>query len=262
MRSLRSSFQVIGCVTVVQLCLILHNPMASAQEVIDFRVTDFARFTCEAKGFRCAYIKEDYADFKLSEGSQDSIGAIDGQGNNVWSNVGGVDNSLTLQDCQADYCLVRCNFGCHCFLENGEEDCEPGTAPPDNQEPTSPPEVCPQTINAEVCPLLLDAIPSGNINNYDCFNFCNGTFISSCDFGGSCADYDCGVDRASTDGMLNGIVVGCSKAALQGQGSISSDGGSGSTSGSASSDGVASWGKFSAFALVSVVAGWWFALIA
>jgi len=218
-------------VVVVVVGLVANAPVAvRAQQVVDFRVTDYAKFTCQAKGFRCGYVKDDYEEFDLSDGSQDSVGAVGNQGNNIWSNVGSVDDSLTLRNCQIDFCLVRCNFGCDCAQENGDA-CELGSlAPTPSAVGPATPEVCPQQINSEVCPMMIGAVPGGNLDNYDCFNFCNGTFVTSCDFGGTCTGYDCGVDRATTDGMQDGIVVGCTKEMLQGQSSSSTSSGSSTSS--------------------------------
>jgi hypothetical protein len=181
-------------------------------EFVDFRVLTYSKFTCEAKGFRCGYRKNDFGDYEMSANAQDSVGELGGEGNNIWSNVASVDDSLVLTDCQVDYCFVRCNYGCHCVLEDGNTTCEEGTPPPQAAPATDPPAVCPEQINPQSCPDMITNAPAGT--EYDCYNFCGGNFVSTCDFGGTCASYAC--DNQGPDGSPTGLVVGCTRDMLNG----------------------------------------------
>jgi hypothetical protein len=181
-------------------------------EFVDFRVLSYAKFFCAAKGFRCGYHKEDFADYQMSSGSQDSFGEMGGQQNNIWSNVGSVDETLVLTDCQSDYCFVRCNYGCNCTLEDGNTTCADGTPPPQAAPPTDPPAICPEQINTHLCPQMITDAWAGS--EYDCYNFCGGDQVSSCDFGGTCGAYSCANQGA--DGTTKGIIVGCTREMLNG----------------------------------------------
>jgi len=230
---------------------------ASGGRTVDFSVKDFGRITCPAgKGFKCGYFKDDYTEIVAGEedGGRVSVAmsTATGKTNHVWANTDSIVAALVLNDCLKDKCNVRCTFGCMCTKdERGEEDCDAGSPSPDEVAPIDePPAVCPEAINTEVCPLMLEAVPAGNIGKYDCFNFCNGTFASTCDFGGNCGNYDCGVDRELTNGMANGIVVGCTRAHLQGETTADGTAANGSTS-----SGYGQWSLFpSCFLLVHLLA--------
>jgi hypothetical protein len=49
-------------------------------------------------------------------------------------------------------------------------------------------------------------LPLGQEGLFDCYNFCNGIFVSSCSEG-ICATTEC--EEAGADGSLLGIVTGC-----------------------------------------------------
>src|SRR3569832_746249 len=99
------------------LVTVENNFVAFSQEsFMDYRITDYGQFQCTDKGFRCGYLKEDYGYYEMTSGSQDAVGSLGGGGNNVWSNVGSVSDTLTLFNCSVGYCFVCCFFGCFCVL--------------------------------------------------------------------------------------------------------------------------------------------------
>lgn len=225
-------------------------------EFVDFRVLTYSKFTCEAKGFRCGYRKSDFGDYEMSLNSQDSVGELGGEGNNIWSNVASIDDSLVLTDCQVDYCFVRCNYGCHCVLEDGNTTCEEGTPPPQAAPPTDPPAVCPEQVNTQYCPDMITNAPAGT--EYDCYNFCGGNFTSACDFGGTCASYTCGSAEGAA-GSPTGLVVGCTREMLNGNfdnaGGGTGDSPSPSTNGGGTSSGRVGMGMSNLFTKTAVAIG-------
>ena len=50
-------------------------------------------------------------------------------------------------------------------------------------------------------------VPLGLDDEYECFNFCGGYFISSCDLQGNCGPIEC--DNKTAAGTMNGQVFGC-----------------------------------------------------
>ena len=196
-------------------------------EFVDFHVTDYAKFTCRAKGFRCGYLKDDYASVEIAGGSQDSVGSLGGEDNNVWSPLGNVDDALTLENCTIDYCFVRCNYGCSCVLQDGNTTCEAGTAPPTAAPPSEPPQVCSVTKNTQLCSKMEQVAPAGT--NYDCYNFCGNEFESYCDFGGACADATC--SNVGADGTVQGLILGCTWDDLRGMSGANNGGTSGARNG-------------------------------
>ena len=50
-------------------------------------------------------------------------------------------------------------------------------------------------------------MPSGIEQNYDCYNFCGGIWVSSCDYSGQCGTTTC--DNSTATGTMNGEVQGC-----------------------------------------------------
>ena len=76
-------------------------------------------------------------------------------------------------------------------------------------------------------------MPPGIEQNYDCFNFCGGIFVSSCDFSGQCGTLTC--SNATAAGTMNGQVQGCT---YQDYLSYQPDSSSFSTSTSSSGGGV------------------------
>jgi len=67
---------------------------------------------------------------------------------------------------------------------------------------------CPKRQFTNFCGELMNTgLPLGVEANYDCFNFCGGTWISSCDLEGQCGDTTC--KNSSATGTRNGEVMGC-----------------------------------------------------
>lgn len=61
---------------------------------------------------------------------------------------------------------------------------------------------------------MSNALPAGvTEGQYDCFNFCGGIWVSTCDFEGNCGPLDCTNKTAA--GTINGIVQGCTEADIQ-----------------------------------------------
>lgn len=66
---------------------------------------------------------------------------------------------------------------------------------------------CPEIINTDLCSSLSDQVPSDLLRRKDCFNFCDGLLVSTCQFGGTCAIQLVGCDV---------VVAGCTKQQLLG----------------------------------------------
>lgn len=187
-----------------------------------------AIFKCRDDGARCVFQRGDYADYDFGEGQETEN--IQGA---TWAATDSSVAELRLSTCvvtddtqtqtrsaESPNCLVVCNANCTCTFENGTSCTKLDEAPVDvDIVRTEPPEkdaftTCPQIKNVVHCPALMnsnESLPAGNEDNYDCFNFCGGIFISSCDLSdGSCGKLNC--TNATADGTVTGIVLGCTKA--------------------------------------------------
>jgi hypothetical protein len=75
---------------------------------------------------------------------------------------------------------------------------------------------CPNVQNTQYCSQLNSILSAGNLDNFDCFNFCGGIRVGTCAFtknGGQCGSLTC--QNASNSGV-NGLVQGCTKQLLLG----------------------------------------------
>jgi hypothetical protein len=196
------------------------------------------KFACVDLGARCTYHRLNYdsVDFGTGQDTENTEGA-------VWAAVK-EDAVLTLGYCTAgdsrsttatsranalgsnedsdgNACVVTCNANCTCAYVTDDTMDDPQlcrtlssrapTPSPKTAAPVS--KVCPQQQFAdEFCPTLMQqqpsSIPEGTIQNYDCFNFCGGIWIDTCDIAtGTCGTTQC--DNATATGTLNGVVKGC-----------------------------------------------------
>jgi hypothetical protein len=201
------------------------DPMVGAIDDNFEVVTDptaVTKFICEDLGARCVFRRLSYAkiDFGTGQDTENEQGA-------VWAATK-PDAVLTLSTCLSsnningyddNHCVVTCNANCTCAYETDDmvsgkpQLCNKMTTrvPTPSPKTEAPvPKVCPeQQFVKEFCPTLMQtALPEGNIENYDCFNFCGGIWISTCDVAtGKCGPVDC--DNKTATGTLNGIVKGC-----------------------------------------------------
>jgi hypothetical protein len=110
--------------------------------------------------------------------------------------------------------LQVCNVGCSCVDDTGAP-CSNGTF-----APTSAPtaftgsKTCPKVANTQYCAQLNAVLQPGNLENFDCFNFCGGAAVGTCSFGGTCGTLTC---SNSTGSGAQGLVQGCTKALLLNQ---------------------------------------------
>lgn len=192
--------------------------------------TAVTKLTCENVGSRCIFNRLNYKsiDFGTGQDTENTQGA-------VWAattegailSLGpctGNDNTATSRASSTDNgnsCVVTCNANCTCAYITEDTVNEPqlcqtlvSRAPTPSPKTAAPvPKVCPQQQFAtEFCPTLMQSggIPDGTIDNYDCFNFCGGIWIDTCDIAtGTCGTTQC--DNATATGTLNGVVKGCTR---------------------------------------------------
>jgi len=186
---------------------------------VDRTDTAISKFTCADGGARCVFRRNNYLSVSFGTGQESQV---EGEGA-TWAavNDGAV---LTLGACTVDdfdstssgaSCIVSCNANCTCAVtvdsDSDPEPCEqvatraptpaPGTDPPLHTQ-------CPKRQFNTFCPELMNTgLPLGLDNEYECFNFCGGYFVSSCDLEGNCGDVECSNKTAT--GTLNGQVLGC-----------------------------------------------------
>jgi hypothetical protein len=199
------------------------DPMIGAA-LEHFLPSQTSEFRCEDDGARCVFTRRSFAsvDFGVGQETENVEGA-------VWAATDALSAVLTLGDCRADEptdCIVTCNANCTCTTAAatasisdassstpGREECPrvvtraPTPAPP---TPAPVPAVCPEVQNKALCKELMSSeahLPEGL--EFDCYNFCGGRFISSCDFAGSCGTATC--DNATDSGVYS-IVKGCTDA--------------------------------------------------
>jgi hypothetical protein len=171
------------------------------------------KFGCEDYGARCVFRRSNYktVDFGPENTSQET----ENEQGAVWAAV--ADGAvLTLGACtNEENCIVTCNANCTCTYVTDDSADPQLCAQVISRAPTQAPKTeapvantCPQRQFTEFCPdLMSNAIPEGVDGNYDCFNFCGGVWISSCDYAGNCGTLDC--DNKTATGTLNGQVFGC-----------------------------------------------------
>jgi hypothetical protein len=171
------------------------------------------KFGCEDYGARCVFRRSNYktVDFGPEYTSQET----ENEQGAVWAAV--ADGAvLTLGPCtNEENCIVTCNANCTCAYVTDDSSDPQLCAQVSSRAPTPAPKTeapvantCPQRQFTEFCPdLMNNAIPEGVDGNYDCFNFCGGVWVSSCDYAGNCGTLDC--DNKTATGTLNGQVYGC-----------------------------------------------------
>jgi hypothetical protein len=125
-------------------------------------------------------------------------------------------------------CLVVCTAQCTCqYTDNSTgtdttKDCLALPEAPSNNEiiqeavtqapkqPNTKDVQCPQSLNTNLCTQMM-ALPPPAFEKglqFDCYNFCGGIFISSCDLQtGKCGAITC--NNATADGTNTGRVFGC-----------------------------------------------------
>ena len=177
-------------------------------------------------GSRCVFYRTDYSSSHFGTGQETQT--TEGP---AWA-ANQADSVLTLGNCiNPDNCVVQCNANCTCAYNMIDDPdsipmpCERTTSPPPTPAPLPPkvttPQLCTVTKHKEHCKTLLEtSLPPGNINNFDCFNFCNGEFESTCDFNENDCVAECTTD-IQDDGTVNGFVFGCSKMDLNNNGESS-----------------------------------------
>ena len=234
-------------------------------------VSAITKFACVDEGSRCTFnrLSYDSVDVGTGQDTENTEGA-------VWAATT-EDAVLTLGFCNGDdntaisrsindndddnQCIVTCNANCTCayITDDTANDPQPCTTfmsrAPTPSPKTSVPvaQVCPQQqfVN-EFCETLMQqqpsSIPEGTIDNYDCFNFCGGVWIDTCDIAtGTCGTTQC--DNATATGTLNGIVKGCTKEHYKASSGPSEQNNENGTSGGSSNRG----GKFLLHGLVGMI---------
>ena len=181
---------------------------------IDVTETAISRLTCADGGARCVFRRENFADFSFGQGQETEVY---GEGATWAATVDGA--VLTLHACTADQqggsCVVSCNANCTCAVTLDEnslpEPCvEVATRAPTPAPKTEPPKFdeCPKRQFTQYCPELMNTgLPIGLDDEYECYNFCGGSWVSVCDLDGNCGPDDCANKTAT--GTMNGQVFGC-----------------------------------------------------
>ena len=182
---------------------------------VDDTETAISRFTCGDEGARCVFRRENFRSHDFGTGQETQV---DGEGA-TWAAVVPDADVLTLGACIASDesgCIVSCNANCACDVQLDESsDPQPcvkfvtraPTAAP-RQETAAVDQQCPERQFTEFCPQLMNTgVPIGLDDEYECYNFCGGNFVSSCDMKGNCGNLEC--DNKTAVGTLNGQVYGC-----------------------------------------------------
>jgi len=117
---------------------------------------------------------------------------------------------LTLSACSDNAssdgaCIVDCLTYCNCKGASTGAPCKIAPALPSAPAPTAEKQeaTCASEANTEFCSELMPTVPPGNF--FFCYNFCNGTYLSTCDENGQCGATDC---PGSIPG-ITGYVGGC-----------------------------------------------------
>ena len=238
--------------------------------------TATTKIACVDIGSRCVYNRLSYESVDVGTGqdTEDIQGAVWASTTEgailtmgTCSNTGG-DNTATSRSNNINHdivienndCVVTCNANCTCAYITEETMDEPQLcrtlntrAPTPAPKPAAPvSKTCPQQQFAtEFCPTLMQqqpsSIPDGTINNYDCFNFCGGIWIDTCDIAtGTCGMTQC--DNATATGTLNGVVKGCTIEHYNQKLSSGNTKENGFRTGSSSANGRMSWHYVSIFA--------------
>lgn len=200
---------------------------------IETTVNSTTVIRCDDPGSRCVFRESQYSSHSYGDGQE----SANSQGS-VWAAI--VESAvLTVGECQPTGddvgCVVTCNANCTCEFTTEDEDgsdtlnagdvtaTERVTSKPqpcaqhESRPPTMVPQgsapvaaVCPKQQFTTHCPELMLNLPKGNLEEFDCFNFCGGAFVSSCDFAGSCGNLEC--DNKTEVGTATGQVFGCTPA--------------------------------------------------
>lgn len=193
-------------------------------------ITAVTKFACVDLGSRCIFNRLNYASVDVgtgqdTENTQGAVWAATTEGATLTLGSCSVgDTTATSRASNTDddnnNCVVTCNANCTCAYITDDTINDPqlcralsSRAPTPSPKTAAPvAKVCPQLQFAdEFCPTLMqqpNSIPDGTIDNYDCFNFCGGVWIDTCDIAtGTCGTTQC--DNATATGTLNGIVKGC-----------------------------------------------------
>lgn len=205
-----------------------NDTIGAAYEYFELSATNgAATIECINPGSRCVFQRDDYQNYNFGSGQE-----TDTAQGATWAALNPKDDVLTLDTCVVDadatatsrksgtvfdQCLVVCNANCTCGYSDGTP-CNHSDQPPAVNDitattaPAAPKHTsCPQQMFTEHCSALMNdpkALPPGLEENYDCYNFCNGTFVSSCDLqSGNCGSLSC--EDGTEDGTVTGRVQGC-----------------------------------------------------
>lgn len=169
-----------------------------------FQFNDSASFRCETKASRCGFDYDDYNEggvVKFGRGSFNELAP-----GTVWT-IESSDDELRTTGCVNGNCVVYCFADCNCTDLTTNDSCTKTTAMPTQAPvPTSAPVpyICPlQEATSECGNLMTNNLPTTD-PGCDCYNFCDGQFLSCCNqLSGKCGESTC----ASGLGVL-----GCTKA--------------------------------------------------
>ena len=167
-----------------------------------------ASITCSVAGSRCLLTRADFGtEVSAPFGTvQESVGGT------VFTALT-LEDTLQVSDCLSSQCIVVCNDQCSCATDDGSPCLETTAAPTPAPTPApvqSGPVVCPRSTDTSMCSKLMPAVPIGTF--CDCYNFCQGVFISCCEQSGQCGSLDCEAPEGETlgePGTLTGQVLGC-----------------------------------------------------
>ena len=167
-----------------------------------FQFDESASFRCETKASRCGFDYDDY-----NAGGVVKIGGAfnELEAGTVWT-VESIQDELRATGCIDGDCVVYCFADCNCTELTTDNACNTTTPMPSPAPVVTPspvPYVCPlQSGKSECASLMTNSLPTTD-PGCDCYNFCDGQFLSCCnELSEKCGDTTC------ASGLS---VMGCTK---------------------------------------------------
>lgn len=204
------------------------NPLGpgSLNNLLFFQFDATVTLTCNSTASRCGFDRDEYSTDAIDLG-----GSFNEQtAGTVWTAAAPGDQ-LRLSDCTNGNCVAYCFADCSCIVDDSGAPCGTTTPIPTVAPVATPapvPYVCPLQEETTSCSeLMTNNLPTTD-PGCDCYNFCDGVFLSCCnEISNSCGSTNC----------TGQGVFGCTK---QDVGATSDNGGENPTSDNGSSSPMAS----------------------
>ena len=169
-----------------------------------FQFKKTSSFQCQTTGSRCGFDRSEY-----NQNAIDIGGAFNEQAAGTLWTVESPNDELRLAGCIGENCVAYCFSDCTCVETGTNEPCATTTPLPTAAPvPTPAPQAydCPQKQSRELCPgIMTNNLPVPD-PGCDCYNFCNGAFLSCCNEDtNSCGSTAC----------TGTTVLGCTSADIQ-----------------------------------------------